>query len=482
LPKVLPPMRPPRRLAPSQVAAHLTPEERIARGRAAREEVPRSSHGPFKPSEGRPNPVSLLEKQAATRLPELVAIRHGRMLLSEFTFFRGAALVMAADLASTPTVGIRTQICGDAHLSNFGASGSPERRMIFDVNDFDETLPGPWEWDLKRLVASLAVVGRNNAFSLAQRRSIVMAAAAEYRTAMTRFAAMPTIEVWNSHVDVDDLLVQYRSAVPPKEYKQFSQDLTKARTRDSAQVFSKVTRLVDGIPRILSIPPVTVPVFELYPKLEAEQIQRSLLDVVSGYRSTLPNDRQHLLDGYRFIELARRVVGVGSVGTGAWILLFLGRDVSDPLILQAKEAQESVLEAFAGSSEYRNHGERVVSGQRLMQAVSDIFLGWQRIQGADGKEHDYYVRQFRDWKWTPDVTSLPASAVRIWGRLCAWTLAHGHARSGDCIAIAAYLGQGDTFDRAMASFAEAYADLNASDYAIFKRAVKAGRLAAVTGV
>jgi uncharacterized protein (DUF2252 family) len=482
LAKALPPLRTPLGYAASQVAEHHTPEERIARGRAARAEVPRSSHGAFTPSAGRPEPVGLLEKQAATRLPELVAIRHGRMLVSPFAFFRGAALVMAADLASMPTVGIRTQICGDAHLSNFGAFASPERRMTFDVNDFDETLPGPWEWDLKRLVASLAVAGRNNSFSLARRRSIVLAAAAEYRTAMTQFAAMPTIDVWYAHVDVDDLLLQVKPEMPAGEYKQITRDLAKARTRDSAQVLSKLTRLVDGNPRFLSEPPVTVPVFELYPKLAAEQIQRSLLDVVTGYRRTLPNDRQHLLDGYRFIELARKVVGVGSVGIGAWILLFLGRDNSDPLILQAKQAEKSVLEAFVGSSEYPDHGERVVSGQRLMQAASDIFLGWTRVQAPDGKEHDYYVRQFRDWKWSPDVTSLPASAMKIWGRLCAWTLAHGHARSGDCIAIAAYLGQNDTFDRAMTSFAEAYADQNESDYAVFGKAVKAGRIAAVTGV
>ncbi len=354
--------------------------------------------------------------------------------------------------------------------------------MIFDVNDFDETLPGPWEWDLKRLVASLAVAGRNHGFTRAQRRSIAMAAVAEYRIAMNGFAGMPTIEVWYSHVDADDLLLQVKPEMSPSDYKQLTQDLSKERSRDSARVFSKLTKSVDGKPRFVSEPPVTVPVFELFPKLEAERMQHSLLGVISGYRSTLPNDRQQLLDGYRFIELARKVVGVGSVGSGAWILLFLGKDISDPLILQAKEAEESVLEAFVGPSEYRNHGERVVSGQRLMQAASDIFLGWQRVQGPDAGEHDYYVRQFRDWKWSPDVTSLSASAMKLWGRLCAWTLAHGHARSGDCIALAEYLGQSDAFDRAMAAFAEAYADQNESDYTVFSKAVKAGRIAAVTGV
>ncbi|HKB34119.1 MAG TPA: DUF2252 domain-containing protein [Candidatus Dormibacteraeota bacterium] len=464
------------------MVAHLTPDERIARGRAARAKVPRSSHGVFAPSASRPDSVALLEKQAATRLPELVAIRHGRMLVSPLTFFRGAALVMASDLGSLPIAGIRTQVCGDAHISNFGAYASPERRMIFDVNDFDETLPGPWEWDVKRLVASLAVAGSNNRFTLAQRRSIVMAAAAEYRNAMSGFAGMPTIDVWYSHVDVDELLLQVKTDMSPSEYKQLTKDVTKARSLDSARVFSKLTKSVDGKPRFVSEPPVTVPVSKLYPKREAERIERSLLDVVNGYRSTLPNERRHLLDGYRFVELARKVVGVGSVGTWAWILLFVGRDEFDPLVLQAKEAEESVLEAFAGSSQFKDHGERVVSGQRLMQAVSDIFLGWQRMRGPDGREHHYYVRQFRDWKWSPDVSTLSASALKIWGQLCAWTLAHGHARSGDCIAIAAYLGQGDTFDRAMASFAEAYADQNESDYMVFRKAVKAGRITAATGV
>jgi uncharacterized protein (DUF2252 family) len=481
-PKPLPPLRPSLRYAASPVVPHLTIEERVARGRAARSEVPRSSHGVFAPSAGRPDPVTLLEQQAKTRVPDLVPIRYGRMLVSPFTFFRGAALVMAADLASMPSVGIHAQICGDAHLSNFGAFASPERRMIFDVNDFDETLPGPWEWDLKRLVASLSVAGRNNRYSVGDRRSIVIAAVAEYRKAMTRFASMPTMEVWYSHVDVEELLDQVKKGLTPKEFKLLLKDLARARTRDSLQAFSKLTRIVDGKTRIVSDPPLTVPVFDLFPKLAAAETQRGLLDVVRGYRGTLSNDRQHLLEGYRFIDLARKVVGVGSVGTRSWMLLFLGRDNSDPLFLQAKEAEESVLERFVGSSQYRDHGERVVAGQRLMQAVSDIFLGWQRVRGEDGKEHDYYVRQLRDWKWSPDVDSLPASTMKVWGRLCAWTLARAHARSGDCIAIAAYLGQNAIFDRAMASFAEAYADQNERDYAVFGKAVKAGRIAAVAGV
>jgi len=404
------------------------------------------------------------------------------MLASPFTFFRGAALVMGADLASTPNSGIRAQICGDAHLSNFGAFASPERRLIFDVNDFDETLPGPWEWDLKRLVASLAVAGRDNGYSPGDRRTIAMTAAAEYRTAMMRFAHMPTIDVWYSHVDVEQVLLRVKKGMDPTRFRELMKSLAKARSRDSMQAFSKLCRIVGGTPRIVSDPPLTVPLFELYPQIEAEEAQRSLLGVIRGYRGTLSKDRQHLLEGYRFMELARKVVGVGSVGMRAWILLFLGRDSSDPLFLQAKEAEASVLEQFAGWSEYSNNGERVVAGQRLMQAASDIFLGWQRIRDVDGKQHDYYVRQLRDWKWAPDVGSMPVSAMTIWGRLCAWTLAHAHARSGDCLAIHAYLGRSGAFDRAVASFAEVYADQNERDYAAFAKAVKAGRIQALTGL
>ena len=404
------------------------------------------------------------------------------MLLSPFTFFRGAAVVMAADLASTPDAGLRAQICGDAHLANFGAYASPERRMIFDVNDFDETLPGPWEWDVKRLVGSLAVAGRKNSYSAADRQSITTAAVAEYRTAMNSFAAMPTIDVWYSHVDVDELLSKVKRELSPTEYKRLTQDLAKARNRDNEHTFSKLTRMVDGAPRIVSDPPLIVPVSELYAKLEADRVQRTLDEVERGYRATLSNDRRHLLAEYSLIEVGRKVVGVGSVGTRAWVMLLVGRDDSDHLVLQAKEAERSVLEQFAGPSEYHFHGERVVSGQRLMQAASDIFLGWNRIREPDGKEHDYYIRQLRDWKWSPDFTVLSLAAMKVWGRLCAWTLARGHARSGDCIAIAAYLGQNDSFDRAMASFSEAYADQNERDYALFGKAVKSKRIAAVSGV
>src|SRR6266851_3968158 len=451
----------------TQPAPRLTVQERIARGRAARARVPRSSHAAFSPSPRRPDPLALLEKQAATRVPELVAIRYSRMLASPFTFFRGAALVMAADLASTPDSGIRAQSCGDAHLANLGAYASPERRMVFDV---------------KRLVASLAVAGRINNHSAAVRQSITTAAVAEYRMAMNRFAAMPTIDVWYSHIDLDDVLSQVKRQLQPAEYKRLTQDLAQARNRDNEHTFSKLTHIGDGAPRIVSDPPLVVPLSELYSKLEANRVLRILAEVKRGYLATLSNDRRQLLAGYQLIEGARKVVGIGSVGTRTWIMLLVGKDDSDHLVLQAKETERSVLEQFVGPSEFRYHGERVVSGQRLMQATTDIFLGWNRIRELDGKERDYYVRQLRDWKWSPDFTVLSAAALKVWGRLCGWTLARGHARSGDCIAISAYLGQSDRFDRAMVSFAEAYADQNEQDYAAFQKALKDKRIAAVAGI
>lgn len=465
-----------------QAAPRLTREERIARGRAARVRVPRSSHAAFKSSPRRPDPVSLLEKQAATRVPELVAIRYGRMNVSPFAFFRGAALLMASDLKSMPDVGIRAQTCGDAHLANFGAYASPERRLVFDVNDFDETLPGPWEWDIKRLVASLAVAGRINNHSAAVRQSITTATVAEYRTAMSRFAAIPAIDVWYSHIDLDDVLSQVKRQLQHVEFERLTKDLAMARNRDNEHTFSKLTHIVDGAPRIVSDPPLVVPLAELYTKLEADRVLGILADVHRGYFATLSNDRRYLLSGYQLIEGARKVVGIGSVGSRTWVMLLVGRDGSDHLVLQAKETERSVLEQFLGPSEFRYHAERVVNGQRLMQATSDIFLGWTRIREQDGKERHYYVRQLRDWKWSPDFTVLSAGAMKVWGRLCGWTLARGHARSGDCIAIAAYLGQNDSFDHAMVSFAEAYADQNERDYAAFQKAVKDKRIAAVTGI
>ena len=470
------------RPAAPTVMPHLTPGERAARGKAARAEVPRSSHAGFTPSAHRPDPVALLEEQATSRVPELVPIRYGRMLVSPFTFYRGAALIMAADLASTPTSGLRTQICGDAHLSNFGVFGSPERHMIFSVNDFDETLPGPWEWDVKRLAASLAVAGRDNGFTTAERRKILLAGAREYRTAMTRFAGMPNMAVWYAHLDIEVLLEQLRPQLEAKRVKAVESTLAKARTRDSVQAFAKLATEVDGEPRIVSDPPLIVPIEELLPDNDRREVMAELAMLLRTYRRTLESDKRHLLEQFRFVHLARKVVGVGSVGTRAWIGLLLGRDGQDPLFLQMKEAQESVLARFAGRSRYANQGQRVVAGQRLMQTTSDIFLGWQRVTGIDGEQRDFYIRQLRDWKGSAEIERMNPKGMAIYARMCAWTLARAHARSGDRVAIASYLGKSDAFGNAVADFAEAYADQNERDYQALVDAVGSGRIKAQTGL
>ena len=473
-----------RRYAHATVVAHLTPEERVARGKMARTEVPRSSHGFFEAVRDRPDPVALLEEQGKTRVPELVPIRYGRMLVSPFTFYRGAALIMASDLATTPTSGLHVQACGDAHLSNFGVYGSPERRLMFDVNDFDETLPGPWEWDVKRLAASLEIAGRNNEYSDAERRKVILAGAREYRTAMTTFSRMPNLEVWYAHLDIEEQLARVQGEIDPKRVKAVERSLAKARTRDSMQAFEKLTTMVDGEPRIISQPPLIVPMEELLPEeITRDKAMKELTGLLRTYRKTLASDRRHLMEQFRFIQLARKVVGVGSVGTRAWIALMLGRDGGDPLFLQIKEAEESVLERFVGQSEYTNHGQRVVAGQRLMQATSDIFLGWEHVRSIlDGKERDFYVRQLRDWKGSAEVETMLPDGMAVYARLCGWTLARSHARSGDRIAIAAYLGKSDAFDRAIADFSAAYADQNQRDFEALETAVKAKRIEAQTGL
>ena len=471
------------RSAAATVMPHLTPAERAARGRAARAEVPRSSHAGFTPSTHRPDPVALLEEQATSRVPELVPIRYGRMLVSPFTFHRGRrALIMAADLASTPSSGLHAQICGDAHLSNFGVFGSPERRMIFSVNDFDETLPGPWEWDVKRLAASLAVAGRDNGYTRSERRKILLAGAREYRTGMARFAGMPNLAVWYAHLDIEVLLDQLRPQLETKRVKTVESTLAKARTRDSVQAFAKLSTEVDGEPRIMSDPPLIVPIEELLPDHDRKELMAELGMLLRTYRKTLESDKRHLLEQFRFVHLARKVVGVGSVGTRAWIGLLLGRDGQDPLFLQMKEAQESVLARFAGRSQYSNQGQRVVAGQRLMQTTSDIFLGWQRVTGIDGARRDFYIRQLRDWKGSAEIERMNPKGMALYAGMCAWTLARAHARSGDRIAIAAYLGKSDAFDNAVADFAEAYADQNERDYQALADAVSSGRIKARTGL
>src|SRR5262245_15171189 len=463
---------------------HFTRKERAARGKAARAEVPRRVHGDWEPHQHRPDPVDLLEEQGASRVPELVPIRYGRMLASPFAFYRGGALIMASDLAGTPISGLRVQLCGDAHLSNFGVFGSPERNLVFDINDFDETAPGPWEWDVKRLAASFAIAGRENSFSDGERRRVVLATVGSYRQAMAGFAGMRNLEVWYANLGAEQALREFSAGVDRKRLKKAEGDVAKSRTKDGLHAFAKLTHLVDGEPRIISDPPLIVPIDELVPAgTEREAILEEVRVVIRMYRRTLETDRRHLLEGFRFVDLARKVVGVGSVGTRAWIALFLGSDDQDPLFLQVKEAQRSVLEQFVGKSEYSNCGQRVVAGQRLMQATSDIFLGWQHTtSGLDGQERDFYVRQLKDWKGSFAVEGARPDGAVAYGEACGWTLARAHARSGDRIAIAGYLGTGDTFDRAIAAFAETYADQNERDYEALQEAVRSRRISAQTGL
>jgi uncharacterized protein (DUF2252 family) len=464
------------------VVPHLTVAERAARGKAARSEVPRSSHAVFDPPSHRPDPVELLESQAESRVPELVPIRYGRMLVSAFTFYRGAALIMASDLAGTPRSGLNVQLCGDAHLSNFGVFASAERRMVFDLNDFDETLPGPWEWDVKRLAVSMVVAGRDNNYSEKQRAKIVAETVGAYRLAMRDFAGKKNLEVWYASLDVDSEIAKVRGQFAEKQVRRTEANLAKARTKDSMHAFNKLTEVVDGERRIVSDPPLIVRVEELFPSATAQQVLDMVHEFVRGYRRTLQTDRRVLLEQFRFVDLARKVVGVGSVGTRAWIGLFQGKDGDDPLFLQVKEAQASVLEEFVGKSGYSSHGERVVAGQHLMQASSDIFLGWRSMANpVENIERDFYVRQLKDWKGSAELEGMTPEAMAVYGRLCGWTLARAHARSGDRVAIASYLGSSDVFDRAIIQFSEAYADQNERDHAALAKAAKSGRVEVESG-
>jgi uncharacterized protein (DUF2252 family) len=460
----------------------LSRADRVALGKDARAAAPLESHAQFAPA-GKRDPVGLLLGQARTRVPELVPVRHGRMLVSAFTFYRGAALPMAADLATTPASGLRVQLCGDAHLSNFGAFASPERRLVFDVNDFDETLPGPFEWDVKRLAASLAVAGRDNGFPGKARRKIILAAAEGYRTAMRGFAEQPLLEVWYAHLDIEPALSQYRAQMDAKRYKLAEKLLAKAHTSDSMKAVGKLTAMVEGRRRIISDPPLIVPIEEVFAGVQADAIYQLLHSVLGKYRRTLQSDRRHLLEQFAMVQVARKVVGVGSVGTRAWVLLMDAADGVEPLFLQAKEAQPSVLAGYCGRSRYANQGERVVAGQHLMQAQSDIFLGWARVPNpVDGVDRDFYVRQLRDWKFSAPIEAMIPTGMEIYARLCGWTLARAHARSGDRIALAAYLGSSAKFDQAIADFAETYADQNERDYAALKTAVKDGKAEATTEI
>ena len=502
---------------------HPSVEERRAKGEEARAKTPPSSHAGWRPAAARPDPVGLLEEQDATREQDLVPVRHGRMMVSPFTFYRGAAKIMAEDLKDTPVAGLRAQLCGDAHLSNFGAFGSPERRLLFDLNDFDETLPGPFEYDVKRMAASFTIAARNNGFSKADTREATLGAVTAYREAMAGFAQMRTMDIWYSHLDEDELMNAAHVAVnelrgeastakktekqdkqakqvkaAKKEAKQVARDrqgekaakaaekgaqktLAKAHTRDSLQALSKLCELVDGQYRIVSQPPILVPARDLAATfgLSPDDVLPVLHDQFRAYRATLQDDRRHLLERFQIVDAARKVVGVGSVGTRAFIVLLQGRDTDDPLFLQIKEATASVLEANLPKSRYRQHGERVVQGQRMMQAASDIYLGWTK--GLDVNRH-FYWRQLRDMKGSAVIETLKPLGLKFYGRICGWTLARAHARSGDPVAIAEYLGSSDAFDKAITDFSERYADQNEQDYQDFVTAIRAGRLAVVEGV
>jgi hypothetical protein len=493
---------------------HPSLDERLSQGRTARDSTPPSSHSGWSPAADRPDPVGLLEQQDRTREPDLVPVRHGRMMVSPFTFYRGAAKIMAVDLKDTPVAGLHVQLCGDAHLSNFGMFASPERRLMFDLNDFDETLPGPFEYDVKRMAASFLIAGRNNGFSKADARAAAMASVTAYREAMADFAQMPTMDIWYAHFDEDRFRTVIQDAlaaeVPAMEKKEKEKDkkakaakkgqkdpkqakvakeaarraeknLAKAHTRDSLQALAKLAELVDGQYRIVSQPPVIVPARDLAATfgLSQDEIIPTLHEQFRAYRATLPDDRRKLLERFQIVDAARKVVGVGSVGTRAFIILLEGRDAQDPLFLQIKEATASVLEASLPRSRYRQHGERVVQGQRMMQAASDIFLGWTK--GVDVNRH-FYWRQLRDMKGSALVELMAPVTLMYYGQICGWTLARAHARSGDPVAMASYLGRDDAFDRSILDFSERYADRNEQDYEEFVKAIRSGRLQAVEGV
>ncbi|HYO20177.1 MAG TPA: DUF2252 domain-containing protein [Dermatophilaceae bacterium] len=470
---------------------HLSVEDRRAHGKGSRERASLSSHAAWAPAADRRDPVALLEEQNTTREPDLVPVRHGRMLVSPFTFYRGAAKIMATDLKDTPRAGLTTQLCGDAHLSNFGVFASPERELLFDLNDFDETLPGPFEYDVKRMSASFAIAARNNGFTQAQMREATLASVRAYREAMAQFAQMRTLDIWYAHLSEQELMAAIDVAVGSQKKTQKKEaaaaakaarkSALKARTRDSLQALSKLAEQVDGAYRIVSLPPIVIPAREVGASfgMSADELQQAVHEQFRSYRATLQDDRRHLLERFEVIDVARKVVGVGSVGTRAFIVLLQGRDQQDPLFLQVKEATASVLEDHLPKSSYHQHGERVVHGQRMMQAASDIFLGWTK--GVQANRFLYW-RQLRDMKGSVIVESLKPFGLTFYARQCGWTLARAHARSGDPVAIAAYLGKRDEFDRSITDFSQRYADQNEVDYQAFADAVRSGRLQAIEGV
>jgi uncharacterized protein (DUF2252 family) len=452
--------------------------DRVGDGKAARAHAPRRSHGAWAPAPDRPDPVAVLERQAASRVPSLVPVRYGRMLASPFAFFRGGAALMAGDLAGSPASGFGVQLCGDAHVGNFGVFLAPDRRLVFDLNDFDETHPGPWEWDVKRLAASIDVLARHRGAPEQARRAAVVQTVSAYRQAMRGFAEISRLAVAYARIDVADLIEQVRQSDAAFDVDAANKRVARFRRKDSMRAVAKLTRRVDGQLRIISDPPLVVPIGELLPDATAEQLHDLFIELLAGYTATLAPAQRHLINGHRFVDMAHKVVGVGSVGQRAWIVLLEDCDTGHPLMLQAKEANASVLEAHLEPSVFAQHGERVVEGQRFMQAASDILLGWQRVTGLDGVTRDFYLRQLWDGKGSIDLETIDPERIGLLGSACAWTLARAHARSGDRVAIAGYVGSADTFDQAIADFAEAYADQNERDYAALARAVADGRVEA----
>jgi hypothetical protein len=460
----------------------LTPAERASVGREARARVPRSRHGEWQPAADRTDPLEILALQALTRVPDLVPIRYGRMAVSPFTFFRGAAAVMAADLASEEHSHLDVQLCGDAHLSNFGGFASPERDMVFDVNDFDETIRGPFEWDLKRLAASFEVAARGRGFDKALRSSLVAQSAYGYRQAIREFAGMSNLQIWYQKLDGPVLLERWGETAGHKVIENFQKRVTKAQSKDHLAALTKLTEVRDGRLRFISNPPLMTPADEVFTEPNSVKVITSLFNGLSDYRRTLSGDRQHLLERYDFVDLARKVVGVGSVGTRCWVALFVGRDHGDPLILQVKQAENAVGEPFLAKSPYGHQGQRVVEGQRLMQSSSDIFLGWDEVADEAGVSHYFYLRQLWDWKLSADIDTMLPEGLGVYAQMCGWTLARAHARSGDAIAIGSYLGASDRFDRAMCEFASAYADQNERDFQSLTKSIATNRVHAISGV
>lgn len=456
-------------------------EESRERGKNLRKKVPRTSHATWEPSLYRLNPMDLIKSQETTRVSELLPIRHERMAASPFAFFRGSAILMASDLATTPSTGLNVQACGDAHISNFGFFQSPERHLVFDINDFDETARGPWEWDTKRLATSVEICGRNRGFSEKERSKAVRAAVESYQTSMLEFSQMKTMDVWYAHTDVEDFYSQFSGSLSKNTQKNTEKIILKAKTKNSDRAVLKLTEVVDGKVRFINQPPLIIPLRNLV----EQQIRREIPDtnlkerehlialVLRKYQESLSNDKRHLMKQYHGVDIARKVVGVGSVGTRCWIVLLEGLDSNDPLVLQIKEAQESVLERFTGKSIYKNNGQRVVEGQRAIQAASDVLLGWTRAVGVDGVARDYYVRQLWDGKGSINLDTISSKQLTNLAKTCGKTLARSHARTGNRFAIAGYLGKSDAFSKAIVQFSQAYADQNETDYQLFMKEYQA---------